>query len=103
MNPADSATRKPSCKCPCHHSAAVIPCCQCFAAGKSACDCLQKRHCCGDPTPTQGLPGPEPPGWRPGDFPLVNPLSGATSDADLQQRFNQAVVELVRSSSSPRG
>ena len=63
----------------------------------------KKRRCCGEPEPAQPLPGPAPPGWHPGDKPPVNPLEGATSDADLRQRFDQAVRDLLRSAGTARG
>lgn len=84
------------CNCSCHKTAVHVLCCRCYTAGKSQCDCHEKRRCCGEPAPSRPTDWPPPPGWRPGDKPPADPLAGATNDEELMKLFNQAVIDLTR-------
>lgn len=98
MKPTQPSRPEQPCGCPCHKAARRVLCCHCFVAGKDACDCGDKRHCCGEAEKPRVLEGPLPPGWRPGDKPLPNPLAGTTNDDELRAKFDQAVIDITRPS-----
>lgn len=96
MNSKNKSRKKPPCECKCHIDHIKVVCCSCYKAGKSACECGEKKRCCGEPEPLRSPSLPEPPGWKPGDKPPENPLAGATDGDDLQRRFKKAVVDLIQ-------
>lgn len=62
----------------------------------------RKKGCCGEPKPDRP-DFPKAPGWKPGDKPSKNPLAGSTDPDDLKRKFNQAVVDILRTGGSSKG
>jgi hypothetical protein len=97
MSRLEKQKRNTGCLCSCHKATVTVVCCHCFLVGKSPCDCHEQRRCCGDPVPPRRPDWPPPPGWRPGDKPLADPLAGATSEQELEKLFDHAVIDLAAS------
>jgi hypothetical protein len=81
----------------------TVRCCPCHAKGHDDCKCGETKRCCGDPERPNRPDYPKPPGWEPGDKPGKNPLDGATGVDDLRNKFNRAVIDIIRSGGSPKG
>lgn len=94
---------QPGCSCKCHQVSVTVRCCPCHAKGHDDCKCGETKRCCGEPQRPNRPDYPKPPGWEPGDRPAKDPLAGATGPDDLRGKFNQAVVDILRTGGSPKG
>lgn len=94
---------QPGCACKCHQLSITVRCCPCHAKGHDECRCGETKRCCGDPERPNRPDEPKAPGWEPGDKPGKNPLDGATGIDDLRGKFNQAVIDIIRTGGSPKG
>ncbi len=94
---------QPECDCKCHQLSITVRCCSCHAKGYDDCKCGETKRCCGDPERPNRPDYPQAPGWEPGDKPPKNPLAGATGIDDLRGKFNQAVIDILRTGGSPKG
>jgi hypothetical protein len=92
-----------SCKCTCHQVPEQISCCECYAKRHEECQCGQHKRCCGEASRPDRPDSPNAPGWEAGDKPPANPLAGVGDFGDLQGKFNQAVIDIIRESGSVKG
>jgi hypothetical protein len=94
---------QPKCDCKCHQLRITVRCCPCHTRGFDDCKCGETKRCCGEAEPPNRPDFPKPPGWEPGDKPAENPLEGATGIDDLKGKFNQAVIDIIRTGGSAKG
>src|SRR5213075_3139113 len=87
----------------CHQLSITVRCCPCHAKGYDGCECHEPKRCCGDPQRPNRPDYPPAPGWEPGDKSPKDPLAGATDIDDLRKKFNQAVIDIIRTGGSPKG
>jgi hypothetical protein len=100
---SEAKTSVHGCACTCHTLSIAIHCCECHSKGHDDCRCRANRRCCGEPQPPNRPDFPGAPGWEPGDKPASDPLGGATNPGDLQSKFNQAVLNIIREGGSGKG
>ena len=100
IEPTTNQSRR-GCGCKCHQVSVIVRCCLCRDRGHDDCDCGAPKRCCGDPQSPNRPDYPPAPGWEPGDKPPKNPLAGATGIDDIRSKFNQAVIDILRS--GPKG
>lgn len=91
------------CGCGCHQKSVPVNCCECEAKDYEKCLCGKKMRCCGEPQQPNRPDHPKPPGWESGDKLADDPLQGATGFDDLQGKFNQAILNIIREGGSPKG
>lgn len=104
MNITRNKPNRPSaCSCKCHQISIVVHCCACLAMGHDDCKCGEMKRCCGEAERLNRPDSPKAPGWEPGDKPPKNPLEGATEGNDLQRKFTQTAIGIIRDGGSPKG
>jgi hypothetical protein len=97
------------CTCRCHETPEPCSCkkeCGCSCACRKHpehCECCGRPPCCGEPEKPNRPSWPPAPGWAPGDKPAKNPLGGETNEEERHRRFTQAVVDIIRGGSGPKG
>lgn len=97
------------CPCTCHKPPEPCDCgkkcdcsCKCHKHPEH-CHCCGRPPCCGEPGKPRRPSWPPPPGWTPGDKPSKNPLGGEGTEEERHRRFNQAVIDIIRDGSGPKG